>query len=541
MSSLDSCSILKSMDIDHNHIDSFVMETEEGTKRTKEKFYREASESRNSYVNKQQVLFDQYLVSVRNEITRRYSKLMPVDKTSEYEKDLEEVGKLLFFIKLNSDISDTFKIDLDFIISSIKEETSLEELNSCVQRFLDSFKEMGLSLSLDDFKYTMFTEKYMSSFLENPDSNHMHDVFDKIFFMCPDIKLQLKMNLIYITQKYTKELASYVSSRKIKLFQENGITENDLVSRYTSLRFDIGNKIAMDEYYNTQLFLTGKKKITDYVEDAPARVKNYDMFAITGIYASLDDEEKNRYNSATMGLYVTLNELKKYYHYEFMIKDLVEKYKGKDSAKTSYLNKKKEIEKEEKTRLGIYKEYLKANGIGFLAKKSEDKINQSMLKMNEQVRKLDSLYQELQDLEISYQLSSISESASIYDLFMASLKSFSYLEKSFSKEDFSEKSLEENINDLFRFLYNPNNAFLREINIFTDYNVTDIVADKYKLLKLNVTSDMISAETIDSTMESVSFINLIQNIERSNTSVHRIDTICKMHEILGETPDDTAI
>ena len=99
MSSLDSCSILKSMDIDHNHIDSFVMETEEGTKRTKEKFYREASESRNSYVNKQQVLFDQYLVSVRNEITRRYSKLMPVDKTSEYEKDLEEVGKLLFFIK----------------------------------------------------------------------------------------------------------------------------------------------------------------------------------------------------------------------------------------------------------------------------------------------------------------------------------------------------------------------------------------------------------------------------------------------------------
>ena len=541
MSSLDSCTILKLMEIDHNHIDSFVMETEEGTKRTKEKFYHEAAENRNSYVNKQQNLFDQYLGSVRNEITRRYSKLMPVDKTSEYERDLEEVGKLLFFIKLNSDISDTFKTDLDFIISSIKEETSLEELNSCIQRFLDAFKEMGSSLTLDDFKYTMFTEKYMSSFLENSDSNHMHDVFDKIFFMCPDIKLQLKMNLMFITQKYAKELAEYVSTRKLKLFQENGITENDLVSRYTSLRFDIGNKIAMDEYYNTQLFLSGKKKIADFVENAPARVKNYDMFAITGIYASLDEEEKNSYNSAMMGLYVTLNELKKYYHYEFMIKDLVEKYKGKDSAKTSYLNKKKEIEKEEKNRQGIYKEYLKANGIGFLAKKSDDKINQSMLKMNEQVRKLDSLYQELQDLEISYQLSSISESASIYDLFIASLKSFSYLEKSFSSDDFSEKTLEENINDLFRFLYNPNNAFLREINIFADYNVTDIVADKYKLLKLNVTSDMISAETIDSTMESVSFINLIQNIERSNTSIHRIDIICRMHEIIGETPDDSAI
>ena len=67
------------------------------------------------------------------------------------------------------------------------------------------------------------------------------------------------------------------------------------------------------------------------------------------------------------------------------------------------------------------------------------------------------------------------------------------------------------------------------------------MADKYKLLKLNVTSEMISAETIDSTMESVSFINLIQNIERSNTSVHRIDILCKMHEIIGENPDDSAI
>ena len=346
------------------------------------------------------------------------------------------------------------------------------------------------------------------------------------------------MNLAYIVQKYQKELASYVISRKNQLFQESGVTEDNLVSRYTSLRLEVGNQMATDEYYNTTLFLDAKKKISDYVEDSPARVKNYDMFSITGIYASLDENEKSRYNSSIMSLYVTLNELKKYYHYEFMINDLVEKYKNKDSAKSSYLAKKKEIEKEEKTRLDLYKQYLKANGIGFLARKSEDKINQTMLKMNEHIRKLNTLYQELQELEISYYLSSISESASIYDLFLTSLKSFSYLEKSFSSEEFEDKSLEENINDLFRFLYNPNNAFLREINIFTDYNVTDIVADKFKLLKLNVTSDMINQESIDSTMDSVSFINLIQNIERSNISVHRINNLCKMKEILMENGEN---
>ena len=154
--------------------------------------------------------------------------------------------------------------------------------------------------------------------------------------------------------------------------------------------------------------------------------------------------------------------------------------------------------------------------------------------MNEHIRKLDTLYQELQELEVSYYLAGISESASIYDLFMTSLKSFSYLEKSFSSEDFEDKSLEENINDLFRFLYNPNNAFLREINVFTEYNVTDVLADKYKLLKLNITSDMINSDSIDSTLESVSFINLIQNIERSDTNIHRIDNICKMRDIVED-------
>ena len=534
MSSLDGGTFVKIIDADHNHIDSFVLETEEGTKRTKDKFHREASESRNFYVNQQLGYFQELLKAVKSEIKRRYSLLMPVDKTDEYDAKLAEVSKLLSFIVLNSDISDSFKLKLDYIISSITEDTSLEELNNCIQRFIDCFKEIGISLTVEDFKYTIFTEKYMGSYFENSETNHMHAVFEEIFFSCPDIKLQLKMNLMYIIQEYSKQLSIYVDSKKRQLFSEAGVNEDSLISRYTSLRLEVGSQMAMDEYYNTKIFLDAKKKIADYIDGAPARVKNYDMFANTGVYASLDDVEKERYNSAIMGLFVTLNELKKYYRYEFIVKDLVDKYKNKDTSKNQYLAKKKEIEKEEKNRLAILKEYLKANGVGFLAKKNETKANQAILKMNEHIRKLDTLYQELQELEVSYYLAGVSESASIYDLFMTSLKSFSYLEKSFSSEDFEDKSLEENIDDLFRFLYNPNNAFLREINVFTDYNVTDVLADKYKLLKLNITSDMINSDSIDSTLESVSFINLIQNIERSDTNIHRIDNICKMRDIVED-------
>ena len=53
MSDLVGLSIVKKIDIDKTHIDNYVLETEEGTKRTKEKFYREASEQRNAYINNQ--------------------------------------------------------------------------------------------------------------------------------------------------------------------------------------------------------------------------------------------------------------------------------------------------------------------------------------------------------------------------------------------------------------------------------------------------------------------------------------------------------
>ena len=39
-----------------------------------------------------------------------------------------------------------------------------------------------------------------------------------------------------------------------------------------------------------------------------------------------------------------LNELKKYYKYEFIVDDLLKRYKDRESAKSSFLVKKKEIE-----------------------------------------------------------------------------------------------------------------------------------------------------------------------------------------------------
>ena len=532
-------SIIKQIEINKNHIDNFALETDEGTKKVKEKFHLKAIEDRNNYVNGQHVVFDKYKVIIENELVERFKNKMPVDKTAEYDKELAEVDKLLNLVKLNSTIQDSFKLKLDFLIASIKEETSLEDLDNIILDFINRFKEYGIVLTIDDFKYSMFTEQYMASLLDNPNSDIMKDVFEKIYFACPMIKIQLKMNLKDVVSKYEKELAKYVQKLVEDENKNNQVNRDNVVSKYTSYRFDVGTKIAVDEYYNSKLFLDAKKKISDYLDDAPARGKNYNAFAINGDYASLSDVDKQKYNSAVMGLYLTLNELKKYYKYEFILKDLLERYKNKDSIKSQYASKKKELDKEDKKRKGIYKKYLKAKGVGFLARKNEAKMKNFMLEMNEQIKKLCTIYEEFEDLEMTNSLNKLSESASIYDLFYSALSSFSFLEKSFSSdEQFEEKSLEENVNDYFKFLYNPNNRFLRKVNALTEFDIVSIVAEKYKLLNLAVTNEMIDQDNIDATMDTVKYINLIQNIDRSHISISEINNLCKMQGIVVKDEEE---
>ncbi len=535
MSNLEQFSIISEMNQDKEYVENYELETDKGTKRMKEKFYMEACTERNRWIYEKKNAYQEIANSLMQEIQERVPRLMPNDCTEAYNNFSANVDRLLYVVQLSSNTSNSFKLNIDFILASINDLTSLEDLNSKIALFINRFKEFGINLTIEDFKYTMFTEMYMKKFFENSDYDSVKDTFEDIYFKCPDIKLQLKMNLQDIIRKYDKQLATYVELIKNKMYQEYTIPPTgDVVAKYVNARFELGDHMATDEFYNAKLFLDGQKRIDDYMSGSPARDRIYNTFALSGDYNATSEEEKKSFNDAMMGFFLTLNELKKFYHYEFILKELVEFYKDKASAKGAYTTKQKEIDKEEKKRADLYKQYLKACGVGFLAKNSPEKQKLVMLQMNNHIKHLKELYDELNDLEIKYKVSELSDSATIYDLFLTSLTSFPFLEKCFAGEEFEEKTLEENVNEYLKFIYNPNNGFLRKVNGLNDYNITDIVAEKYKLLNINVTSDMITSESIDATFQDVSFINLIQNIERSKITLEQIDNLCKMNEILKQ-------
>ena len=530
-------SISKAIEIGTNHIDNFQLESDEGTKRTKTKFRTVAIGQRNNYVKKQMEDFSDLKLKLLDEIKDRYEKLMPANKMDEFKSMEANVNSLFELVNLNSCMSDSFKLGLDYSLAKLSNDTSLEEFNAILDEFITKFREFGIELTINDFKYTMFTEDYMKSYFKNASFDELRSVFEHIYFKCPDIKLQMKMNLAFIISKYSNKLSSVVKKRIETKNTELGTTRGNYMETYLNKRIELGTRESQDEYLNTKLFLDSKYKIEDFLDDCPTKYKDYELF-IEGPFDGFDTIVKDRYNNSLLDLYLTVGELKKYYNYEFIIKDLLERNKNKENAKNDLVAKKKEIDKAEKLRIKYYHEYLKASGVGLFAIKNESKKNDAMLKMNETVKNLNQLNEEYKDLTLTNNLNTLSESCTLYDLFLISLTSFTFLEKCFvGKEEFVGE-LSDIITDYLRFIYNPVNAFIRKINALVDYNISDIVTDKYKILDLTVNDTMLTSDGIDATVDSLKTINLIQNVDKSSISFDDIKVLFDMNQIIYLNKED---
>ncbi len=535
--------IKKEVDINTNHITNYPLETEEGTKKVKLNFHKNAVIERNKYVTKEIDEFSNYKKKIYLELKRRVDKLLPKQKDEVLAKKKAEMEALEELVILNSDYyTSSYKLKLDFLLYEINDEISLNKLNSLLVKFFKIFEDMNKALTIDDFNYSLFASKYMQVFLENYKNNDLdektNDIFQEIYFECPDIIEHLKMNLMAIIKKYLKELNASVTLKLDNYLISKNIEKTKIKDLYLTKRTSLEDLLLKDEYNNLNAFLEKKKNIIEYLDGAAIRTDNFNHFAINNDFGSLDRVGKEKYEEAVIELYHVLIELQEYYRYEEIIKDLIAKFKERTTSIVNYKNKEKEINKEEKVREGLLKKYLRATGVGFLAKEDPEKIKLYKLQLNAQIKKLRDLYEELNDLRIYVDLDNLNDASSIYCLYTASLLNFTYLKKQFIKmaEENKDESFDVEAEFLryFRFLYSPYNEFLQKINGLTDYDIADIIADKYKLLGLNITKEDVQKDTIKQTFETVSFNKLVYDIEGSKLPIKDMHFIFNFKAI---TPD----
>lgn len=541
----------KEISINSEHINTFKLELESGTKKMKEKFHKSAVKERNEYVEEQIKKFDKYQVEVYRLLKLRVNSLLPSDKSNHYDslkKNIEKEKQIIVFN--NSDYSIDFKLGIFKLISSIdiNDDVSLNTINNTFLNIIKIFEDASIKLTISDFTYSMFTEKYMHVFLDNIEKNNrfeevMKKCFDSIYWECPDIIKHLKLNFWSLLEKYEEKLRIYTDAVSYQLLQKTGYDKNSLIDKYLGNVNKYNLEVSRDEFYNLDSFLSKKKNVLDYLDGSATRVKNLDQFVIDGEFKDIEDSSKFYDNMVELAH--TLSVLKLYYRYEFIIKDIQDKYSKKDANKSVFSNKLKEVKTEEGKRKKIYNDYLKACGKNLFHKVNEEKIKSNKLAINEEILKLDTLYNELHDLEIVELINKkVNSTDSLYDLFSLSYESYYYLEKMFNEhfKDSDDYSFEEELNKYFDFIYSPYNDFLKKINGFSMVDVSNVITDKYRLLGINVTNDNISVDNLDSFMDSVNYVKFIDDILKGDLSFDDINVIVKFREFESiEVPDDDEI
>lgn len=548
---MSSTKIDKEISINNDHINTFKLELESGTKKMKEKFHKNAVKERNEYVEEQIKKFDKYQVEVYRLLKLRVNSLLPSDKSNHYDslkKNIEKEKQIIVFN--NSDYSIDFKLGIFKLISSIdiNDDVSLNTINNTFLNIIKIFEDASIKLTISDFTYSMFTEKYMHVFLDNIEKNNrfeeiMKKCFDSIYWECPDIIKHLKLNFWSLLEKYEEKLKIYTDAVSYQLLQKTGYDKNSLIDKYLGNVNKYNLEVSRDEFYNLDSFLSKKKNVLDYLDDSATRVKNLDQFVIDGEFKDIEDSSKFYDNMVELAH--TLSVLKLYYRYEFIIKDIQDKYSKKDANKSVFSNKLKEVNTEEGKRKKIYNDYLKACGKNLFHKVNEEKIKSNKLAINEEILKLDTLYNELHDLEIVELINKkVNSTDSLYDLFSLSYESYYYLEKMFNEhfKDSDDYSFEEELNKYFDFIYSPYNDFLKKINGFSMVDVSSVITDKYRLLGINVTNDNISVDNLDSFMDSVNYVKFIDDILKGDLSFDDINVIVKFREFEPiEVPDEVEV
>ena len=534
--------IKKEIEINENHINNFHLETETGTKKMKEKFHRNAVKERNAYIEKELTKFKEYQKSTYQELNSYVQANMPEDKDNQYNEEQQNLEELLKILPLTNDkISLEMKLGYAHIFYELSEEAgaSLKVINACLLDFIQKMKDAQIELTINNFSYSPFTLSYMTALLTNKGQENFDDLmqesFKSIYWECPEIIMHLRRNLLYLVKKNYQKLKEYNHTLATKVVTEKNLTVNSIENVYQNARNELEIKKAKDEYNNIQLFLNKNKNIDDYIEGSPLRNKSFNHLVIKETYHDLTEEEKEVFDREIINLGKHLQVLKEYYRYESIVKDLIGRFKKKEESKTKYVTKQKEIETEEKTREKLYKEYQKANGIGLFARKNETKQAEIKVKMKEQINKLDKLYQELEELEIDIKIAeNLTEGSSIYDALIASLSSYTYIEKVMI-EKFKDIDVDFNLSNYVKeyleFIYNPNADFLRKITVLLDYDIARVISEKYELLGIHLDKEEISPDSIDSEIQTVNVVTLVNNIKASNMSIDQMKLICDINKI----------
>ncbi len=476
-------------------------------------------------------------IDIFNAIHERYETIVNIvenSKIGELTKSIESIKDIELFNELNTAYE---KLEFDKINNNLDcfFEGNLDTVNINIKLFIEKFKDCGITLSADDFNYSQYVNEYMKIFLEetsdgNLNSAKLKEKFDAIYWKCPDIVSHIELNLRYLYNINSKKIEKLQKDRNDRILKSMSLNKNGLVKRYFELNEELINLKNIDSNGILEKFIFGEWKSKDFSDKEMLSL--YTRLCSINYYSA--SPEKQIEIDKTFGkLLNTLQEYSTYKRYKYILDDLKERCKKKDSFKEEHDNKLKEIHKKEQELLKENeknKKMIKRKSnpfFIFVRKKLERKIYEFPVASNALIKDIKNLYNELDDSEVNMRIAEfVDDTCTLKYMFKIAISFYSYaynIIKEHYKND-PEVNVTQELQELVDFINQPYKVMLNNIKLVEEPNIASIISKKYKILNINIEEADLE-ENLDSLIADVERIVNRNNITRSGLKFNDIEFV----------------
>ena len=407
-------------------------------------------------------------------------------------------------------------------------KASLEDANKNIFECINIFEEVGIKLEPSDFVYSIYTLNYISEvFAERQngiDSVKLKNLFDSLYWKCPDIIKQITINFKYLYYKHKKEFDIYYANRRISKAKELNKSGEEVLAEYKSLKSTQDVLIYEDKALIQSRFLNNILNFKNFTPEEIA--KNYRLILNANV------NESAEVNENILKLFKSLKEYKSYLNYKYIVDDIKNLFKEKDKYQKIAAPKKKEIEKLEGKLISNSKTLNKliANN------KSPDKVESLTNQVNIMISQVEALYKEYEENLFLEKIHDLNETTSIYEALLLAVSNYHYINKLIKNTDetLDNDAVNKIIDDINYFLYTSELSIINNIYITDERDIAMVIFDKYNLLGFNIQPDLLEPENIDGLIEVVSV--LVNNIyfDKVNVSISNLNFIYEAVDIIEE-------
>ena len=433
----------------------------------------------------------------------------------EVSDNKKAISTLKNILKYTNNLSTSYeKLDLDKLIYQLShfQDDDLINNNRKILILINTFKSASIVLTHKDFNYTNFVYEYMEMFFEgNLSISRIKEVFDDIYWRCPNIMLQIELNFRHLYIKNKKKMDAYFASISKRALDRFVNGEESIVNDYNYLRrkdedFISKNNLILD-FYNQ------KMDIDEYSDESVSNIKSKyfknDLGNMDTVFELLE----------------CAREYKEYLKYSSIIDKIKELYN--ESIEKDYLDK--SIKKVEDLEKKLFK-LCKKSSVSF----EKTKVSNVDPEINNLISEIKGVYDEIDSNIFKVIVKEhIKENSTIFKAFLLVCQYYVVL-ASFYKENgsMSYSEIDKMIDELYDFTMNPKNTLINNITAISDRNISDIIITNYRMHNVSIDESMLSLDSIDGLIGDLNKIIVNYRLKKLGISIEKLINAKKVRSAL---------